>query len=209
MKIFEVTPPANNDEQQIVVAIKSGKTIANIENNLKKLNWTLLSFGNFGRVFTKSNVPYVIKISQQEDVGYEKFVSIVHTYPNKHFPKISKDIIVNSFYVYFIEKLHPMSNDILKGEMCDYCSMIDLKYVKSGYNEQKAKISAFEKTHKSLAEALEILSSIVEEDENGTLRLDLDNFNNIMQRKDGTPVIIDPFVDRMVFSAEEDWDEDS
>jgi hypothetical protein len=81
-----------------------------------------------------------------------------------------------------------------------------MKYIQ-GYEKQKQKIAAFERKYKSLANALEILKTVTEEDE-GNLMIDITSGNNVMQRKDGTPVIIDPFVDRSVFSAEEDYDED-
>ena len=191
-QINEITQPKKklSDEQEIVTALTGAKNGAQIEKNLKSLGWGIGAEGGFGKVFFKSNKNYVIKITAEEDFGYEAFVNLVHQYPNKHFPKITKDIVVNGFYVYFIEKLKPCNNIKLISEIVEYFYLLLLTNDKNRENNLTL-IKKFEQKYPSLAKAVKIIYNEVEED--STIQFD-EKAHNIMQRNDGTIVFIDPFV---------------
>ena len=95
-----------------------------LRKNLKKLGWTLLSdSGLFSDVYENPLKPYVIKINKTPDPAYARYVKLIHTHPNIHFPKIGDmkrlKVIDENYFVYLIERLQPLSRSTVIAKIID------------------------------------------------------------------------------------------
>jgi hypothetical protein len=185
-----------------------------LKTNLKKLGWEKLDNGGFSYVFENPKKSYVLKINTYEDKGYDKFVQLIKRCRNKHFPRISdrKEMHFDSpmyengltYYVYLIEKLKPIPEPYDQNFSSIIASIIDiyrwqdnpnnklmLEILQQEYDtDDYAGVYLFIKEHPSLVIAAKILGIKAQD---WGVGIDM-HAKNIMQRSDGTIVIIDPYV---------------
>jgi hypothetical protein len=83
-------------------------TIYDAEFKLNSAGWSNAGAGVFGKVFAKPNKNYVLKLFKQ-DLAYRKYLDLITSKENKHFPKLrGLPIKVNDNYSAIrIEKLEP------------------------------------------------------------------------------------------------------
>ena len=169
-----------------------------LRHQFYELGWEALSEGHFSIVFTKPNLPYVLKVNQQSDKPFQHFVELSKRYPNRHFPKISavKQIEYDeeTFYIYTIEKLNKIKTSFDLYRFADTIEKIAIApdlYLETILNNVR-RISEEEKQwfrdHPGLVKAARLVGK-----EKQWTTIDIHD-ENIMQRKDGTIVIIDPYV---------------
>ena len=164
-----------------------------LENTLKKLGWTPPTFNSYdsganSMVFANPKKSFVIKINKFPDKGYARFVEVIHEHPNKHFPKISamKSLKMGKciYYVYLIEKLKPIKNS---NKYADEIEQV-INYYTGSLEEifRFSKIPKFLSANPNLVKAARLVGKYGKND------IDMHE-GNIMQRTDGTIVIIDPY----------------
>jgi len=173
------------------IRLKQRPKLDELTERLEALGWDFVGSGSFSIVFAKPGVPYVLKVNKMNDPGFALFANVLKKFPNKHFPRIGK---VKSFSIdglvykiYLVEKLRPLTG--ITGNIAQTLSRmawtgniqlaIDLAYpeVRDILEKQPGLITATE---------------IIRANRNETLDIDLHSAN-VMQRKDGTIVIIDPY----------------
>lgn len=88
------------------------RTKQDAKERLLRHGYELLGTGNFADVFAKKGKPYVLKLFSATDIAYIKFLHLVKSTPNIHFPKIfGKFIKVNdSYWAVRLEQLEPFEN---------------------------------------------------------------------------------------------------
>jgi len=190
-------PNTSTDKRnEVVTARKIEKE--NMEAALKKLGWNCEAEGYFSSVWVNDNKPFVLKINEQPDRGYAHFVSVVKKHRNKHFPVISDqkemEIAGRKYYIYMIEKLKPINYLAAAREYLNIFSKVirfPADSLKSLFNEDNAYSYPQPPTilldNPSLVKALRIIGNNFAGFVN-----DL-HAGNIMQRDNGTIVIIDPY----------------
>jgi hypothetical protein len=188
-----------------------------LQAKLSSLGWHKLNSGGYSYVFANPKKNYVLKVNTIQDNGYDQFVQIIHRSRNKHFPRISDrktmefdgdevhNFRKNVYHVYLIEKLEELpepKNDnyasILSVIMSVYHEEWNpslktaLDWLERDYftEEEFPSIKEFILRHKELAKAAAILGNAQKYHK---LNNDLHS-RNIMQRADGTVVIVDPYV---------------
>ena len=156
---------------------------------LEKLGWIFVAEGSYSAVFTNPKKSYILKVNKRTDRGFDRFVEIVHKFRNKHFPVISNEQHLGDQSIYFIEKLQKMPNNLTAEALTDLCDDL-ISYAK--YDEANYKPhSDFTKNYMKKNPELVIACNIIGEN---SREMDIDmHMGNIMMRKDGTLVIIDPF----------------
>lgn len=158
--------------------------IFSFKDKLSQLGWVKLGDGLYSIVYTNPRKSYVLKINKIFDSGFEAFAQFVKSHPNKHFPKIGDVKQVKyaneRYYIYCIEKLYPITPLATAMKMAD---LID-----NAFYDDPPKGPAFNFFQKqpNLLGAIKLLRN----------KFGASNdihSGNIMQRKDGTIVITDPY----------------
>jgi len=170
-----------------------------LNKKLKKLGWRAVGAGSFSTVYENATSPYLLKVNKYPDVGYSTFAKIAQAHPNKHFPKIGKikkyEYDDDTYYIYLIEKLKEIpgssGSDIAQALSKVLWFPIGTPLARI-FNKKTPKI--FTK-QPGLIQALNILNKAtgIGDGRDSDVSLDLHG-ENVMQRKDGTIVIIDPFM---------------
>ena len=173
-------------------------------SKLEKLGWRSLGNGHFSMVFFNARKPYILKVNMVSDPGYTAFAKMAKQYPNKYFPKISdlKELKSNGreYGIYLIEKLVKMEieraniyaeilRSVLKGEK-GQLTLNNTDAHRLGYSQ-----SQWEHIMEEIfgdPEFVSAINMIVAGVKSRRFQVDMHQ-NNIMQRADGTPVIIDPY----------------
>ena len=166
---------------------------------LLKNNYKLSGDGTFSQVYIKDGSNIAIKVSQENDTCWLKYVELIKKYPNKHFIKIGKINRHDKFYIAFMEKLYPIDDDENEGagNVYDWFTVFINNdgfdsFGDDGYYsdpEIQNRIMKFEHGNPELAKAFRLIKNIIDPKcsfDVSTLR------NNCMKRRDGTIVIIDP-----------------
>lgn len=170
----------------------------NFEEKLLTLGWKRLGAGSFSSVFQNPKKNYVLKINKRHDEGYEHFVRLIHRYPNKSFPRISDmknlDIDGENYYVYLIEKLSKIPERTAEKYAYIFAHVIDnptdsLAQLFNSENWSYLPHSTPQifRRNPALITALRVIGRNI-----GYFGNDI-HLHNIMYRKDGTIVIIDPY----------------
>lgn len=156
---------------------------------IKKFGWKEAAQGANSTVYTNPRKSFIMKVNDKQDIGFSSYASLIKKNPNPHFPKISnmKRFKVDGkvFYIYLIEKLYL----IQPTEATKYVDWME-EYLCSDPNE----IDKFEHNKpkvfgQSMIDAMKIVRDYADR-----YRMFLDfSEDNIMQRKDGTVVISDPY----------------
>jgi len=174
MKISEITK-FNKDMSSTL----TGRHTPNIDKILRDKGYQYIDQGHFSAAYLSPNKKTVLKINRAVDPGYEHFIKVIKTHPNKHFPAISdKKKLPDGTSAYIMERLYPLQESNL-------LIVSTLLYNAMGprYTPPKKPTSV----EPSLEEALNILLKY-----RGRFQNDIRKVN-IMQRNDGTIVFIDPY----------------
>lgn len=179
---------------------------------LKTLGWE--KAGNpssYSDVFINPNKPYIIKANRVPDAGFAWFAFLTRKFPNPHFPKIGNMKVIKSkvgkekFYVYLIEKLEEVS--IRNTSEWKAFTRILNKYISGQYSLEEAEqytiklyggeidseiVQQHLSSIKNNFTFLQALDILLKHQKNFSVDV---HYENIMQRKDGTLVIIDPYTD--------------
>ena len=172
----------------------------NLVQTLKKLGWKNIGKGSFSLVFTKPNLPYVLKVNKQPDPAFLYFAKLSIDYPSRHFPKIGnmKKIEYENepYYIYTIEKLYPITNVPGIVELFTFAQLLDniarmpreplerLLRITNGMND---KLQKWIRSHPGLINACQLIGKFKPA---GIIDIHEDN---IMKRRDGTIVVVDPY----------------
>ena len=166
-------------------------------DKLKKYGWKLLGEGAASGVWLHPRIDKVLKINIFPDSAYDEFVKIIHDHPNIHFPVIydASEILKGKypFKAYFMEKLIPVS--LVNSDSIAAAINNVAKYHDKSIEELLERPSLWslrdylEELPDDLLEAARIVGRCAN---NKTGRIDI-HYQNIMRRKDGTIVIIDPY----------------
>ena len=172
-----------------------------LDENLKRLGWKKANYGSYSNVYEKADKTYILKINTVMDKGFAWFAFLTRKFPNIHFPKIgdAKVIMVEKYkyYLYMVEKLKELPQ-VRAGVLEAICSIAENNYYDGkdvSLNELLKEVHKFYEVDVREAgideEFLRALDIIFEYHGNNILDLHDANF---MQRTDGTPIIIDPYV---------------
>jgi hypothetical protein len=176
-------------------------TIARDEfiKKMNSLGWKKIGTGAYSTIYQNPNKNYVMKVTDEPDSGFDKFVGLIHKYPNLHFPIVSDrknftmkaDVFTATYSIYLIEKLYPVPINI----SLKYAKAIRSVIMSAEKPNEKIDLNIlfqnrppkFLLENPSLVQALEIIGWNGSEEE-----LDI-KADNLMKRKDGTLVITDPY----------------
>ena len=202
MKIIEATPRPprgkipdslhKNYNQSVKAGVGYGFR-PSFQDKLSNLGWNELGDGLYSTVYTNPKKSYVLKVNKISDLGFESFAQFVKKHPNKHFPKIGDVKKVRyskeNYYIYCIEKLYPINPYSTARSIANAIDIAFYRWdgnsVKDSFKGNGRYIKFFQQ-HPSLLSAIKLL--VNKFGENNDIHPD-----NIMQRKDGTIVIIDPY----------------
>jgi hypothetical protein len=163
-----------------------------LDEKLSELGWRKSGSGCFSSVYEKPSKSYIIKANVYPDTAFDYFVELTHQFKNKHFPKISDRKVIEvadfEYYIYSVEKLYPIDrrNEYLFTVDCKPYIEAIKRHLIDTHSKLSPSSQAFFAQHKELKRALDIII-----EHNGS-NLDI-SLSNIMQRKNGTLVIIDPY----------------
>jgi len=170
------------------------------------------SKGTFGVVLTHSSWQHVLKLFAKDDC-YLAFVDYAIKHPNVHFPKFEKDPIKltsffkagaqpsDKFYALKIEKLEPLGDaeDAIFGQAFMNQKFIDGYLLAKKDNTIKdwiTNVSSKRIDPFLLKKNLGLIDALIEVGNLSITNCKIDlHSQNLMKRKDGTIVIIDPFCD--------------
>lgn len=169
------------------------------KDRCKKLlsdGYKIIGKGDTSVVLHKQGESNVVKFSTCRDIETPKFVEIIKSSRNEHFPKISDIEVYNGGYFwYVIEKLSHNKTEELSAFMNDY---LQTKAVKKGgfeeadnwkafnYKNRRSLIDSFNRRFPTFSRAMDI---VIEHTRPGYLDF---HDENIMFRGN-TPVIVDPW----------------
>jgi len=166
--------------------------------------WEVLGNGVNSVALDKPGSDFIIKVSVNNDKGFNRYVLLTHKANNPHFPKISNMRRINShgivFYIYLIEKLEPVEktefNDVLLKYLRWEADQMGWDYFDAHSHvwesDYEKEVLDYIGGHPKLIQAIHQISGNYI-NMKGQFRIDLHQ-NNFMQRKDGTIVITDPFI---------------
>ena len=172
-----------------------------MEEYFSSKGWTKLGHGSYSVVFLHPKRNYVLKLNLTEDQGFDHFVEVIHANPNPHFPRIEdatvffKHKLGNIYRAYLMERLEPISTYI------DSDLSFFLQKVACQPNSSDGKIiydfkNTFEyiwRRIQPVPDNLVTAAKIIGRNTKFKAYLDI-HAKNIMQRKDGTVVITDPYI---------------
>ena len=171
-----------------------------LEKKLKKLGWEEIGMGCFSSVFRHPHKSYVLKVNQYPDKAFQKFAEISKKFPNRHFLKVGDTKVIEfngrPYYIYTLEKLYPVTSLPAGLEVFSAARFLEwvadhpwasiAEFLLGRFNPSNTLIQ-WVQNHPSLIKACQILGK-------NKLRVTIDiHEDNIMQRNDGTIVIVDPF----------------
>ena len=186
----EVTLYYKGEYEQRKAEFSEGQ-IDDLGITLNNIGWKKLDNGLYSTVYANPNKPYILKVNNRPDRAFAWFALLTHKFPNIHFPKIGNAKFTKignfNYYIYLIEKLKLILPDQTAVTISDFCNAAASQWY-SPIQDVIAQFS-FEEfpVDKELAAALRILGKYKKK-----CRLDIHE-NNVMQRADGTLVIIDPY----------------
>ena len=166
------------------------KALRSMNAFLRRKGWKLLGSGAYSLVYINLNEPFILKINKRQDQGFAWFALLTHKFPNKHFPKITAMRGVNIdgrfFHIYAIEKLVK----IPQSDVAYLCRDIADSDIGITGDSEVAALAEY----MPLEEAKSLFNAclILRKHNPRHFHVDL-HYDNIMQRKDGTVVINDPF----------------
>lgn len=150
-----------------------------LNNDLKGLKYS--GHGVHGIVYN-INKSKVFKAFDKADRGYLNFLKVIKKFKDKrHFPRVYDFFETKDYHIVVLERLEEYHN---KEGLWDHTDRAEF----AGYVDTDSGLWR-EYFNKSFDKYLKVL----EDNMPNTVGWDL-HANNIMQRKDGTPVIIDPWV---------------
>ena len=154
---------------------------------LRKLGWEKIGAGGYSTVFEKVGEQYLLKVNDDFDRPYTDFVKITRRFKSTHFP-----IIVNSrtfkvdtrdYRIYLVEKLYKIPAPIA----IELADTIRIVMRGAGTRPGDPQVQRILENQPGLLIAAKKLAA-----NKGSNAIDMHS-GNIMQRKDGTIVIIDPY----------------
>ena len=179
------------------------KLLNELEDLLLRRGWKMVGGGAFSDTWLHPKGELILKINRRSDPAYDRFIDVIQKYPNPHFPKImdAKQIIGGRwpYGIYLIEKLEKLSMDkkyIFSQALHNIAIHPDMtrnqlsEQTNDTYTDyENLKFQECMKTMPdSLMEAMRIIGR------NCPVKSYFDlHPGNIMQREDGTIVIIDPY----------------
>lgn len=160
---------------------------------LHNAGWEEIGTGYHVTVYGKAGNDYVVKIFEG-DRAYIDFLKLVKAHPNKHFPKIrGRQFISGRLVGVRMEKLFPMPKINLGGTTISAQSLMDIYLI-----EKDFPLDGYQKTLKEMAQEylrdkpeLVIALDLIHEHLLGEHVNDIHS-ENVMMRRDGTPVLTDP-----------------
>jgi hypothetical protein len=184
--------------QQIVERGDKDSTVGErLSMFIKQKGFVLLGYGANARVYGRKGSPYVIKI-YRNDPCYEKFIAFIAKNDNPHFPKVlSQPVsISNADRMVKLEALSELRDaktiEMVKHISSGFIQYYDLKPREGqdtrDYDQRIAQWMETAKQHPKLIEAIKLLHDNFS---GGGCFIDLGS-QNLMQRSDGTVVLVDP-----------------
>ena len=162
--------------------------LTKMNRKLKELGWILIDFGAFSYVYRNPSKNYVLKINNLPDPAYDKFVKFCQKVNSPYLPKIidkqTFDADGKEYNLYYIEKLYKLSVSSSRSIR----EVIDAN-IRDMPNWQVKHFRSYDLFQKYPG-LLEMILRLGNLKSYGYFDL---HPNNIMMRKDGTPVLIDPF----------------
>ena len=162
-----------------------------ITKTLESYGWLLVDSGYFSTVYSNRKKNYVLKVNLRTDPGYDKYVRFIKSHRSRYFPVISDKKLLTTVdnqkvYVYLIEKLNSyfITHEV-PDTIYDIIEILNLDY--KNLNNWKRKHSEFMKKYPGL------IQLVINLNKQKGVRLDLQRSSNVMHRRDGTPVITDPY----------------
>jgi len=184
-----------------------------LATTLAKVGWKERSSGHYSMIFTKESEPFILKVNKRQDKPFLWFAFLTRKFPNTHFPKIGNakvmsiktDIGKDKFYIYAIERLYPLKDDLgvtvsalckgIASEARNQNVDPNADYFKDWCDRKMDLITdydpVFAKQFSKQFESFMVASLILGKYARGYY-LDLHS-KNIMKREDGTIVISDPY----------------
>jgi len=167
-----------------------------ITQYLSDRGWKKTGFeGHYSTVYTNPNYQYVLKVNYNYDRAYAYYVFLIHKFPNKHFPIISNVKLITTghgikIYLYSIEKLYKLKDSDFINNYNEIENLLfAMRSTTQDYQviyDQHPEVHYYLEKNPEMWEALKTMAKYGK----GVLDFTL---NNVMQRKDGTVVITDPF----------------
>lgn len=179
MRLDELTLPSD---------IKSAGRI------LKAAGWGEDSTGLNSLVYYRDDKNYILKLFKSRDNAYWAFLELVLANPNKHFPKIigKPKKVTDAYYAVRMERLEPIKTPAhLKIYLEVQSGERDSEDLFGFMEERYQRAISYLQENPEMKVALDLIAEkllpIYEEDLHD---------GNIMERPDGTYVIIDPVIPR-------------
>lgn len=209
------------DEKSKIDAI-DGQRWDHLEELFASKGFVPIGNGLHGRVYGSDTYPYVVKLFRN-DAAYEAFLSFAAQNPNPHYAKARGKVKTISdegdYRIIRLEKLLPASKENMVMYRDSMQALAELKVIsgleeiddddfiasfvretKYGFKsnaEQRQRIADLQKKlstmNPSFVDAMKIIVNVFSDSNIGALDT---NAGNVMQRPDGTPVIIDPLQPR-------------
>ena len=168
-------------------------TVQHVDDKLLANGWAKIGDGYYATVYGKSGTSYVLKVFER-DSAYVDFLKMIAQHPNPHFPKIRGRLrVTEAYHAVRMEKLFQIPQYGVGEEKVNVNGMMSAYLIDKSYRLnyfQKKNLVFFNeyiKENPRLIEALDLIHDNLLDHHS----LDL-NKDNVMQRGDGTPVIIDP-----------------
>lgn len=172
-------------------------------NMMMKHDFSLVGNGINGAVFGNSSYPYVIKVYRR-DHAYDEWLYFSRTHRNnKYVPKIKgKGVVLNQiFNAVRLEKLVPCPISLANDLISNIDTILDASMRISTRTQLEGDEALIERSDPDLVEIARLL-----QDWEGNTDL---TTHNIMMRRDGSPVIIDPLYiqPRDAWDHDDEWEE--
>ncbi|VVC05189.1 Uncharacterised protein [uncultured archaeon] len=168
-----------------------GEKLRTIIPTFKKLGWQYTDSGSFSSVFVNPKKLYILKINYRADRPFAWFALLTRKFPNPHFPRIGDMKIFNfqhqRYYMFMIEKLEDGNIPPEWKYFRDVGTWKHTSVLKKNLLLLPKRTQQYFQENPSLVDALEIISTY-----RHGYKLDIFP-SNIMFRKDGTLVIVDPY----------------
>ena len=166
---------------------------------LQNAGYQYLGSGNYANVYAKPGANHVIKLFGHSDLAYPKFIELVQSNPNPHFPKFKGKMmkVTNDYYAIQMERLSPLPADAKAYSNIDAGSST-IGYALNDYTRQAAGLpnndlsanliptimDELEKTQSGIKEACSLIASL-----SGVV---YDIHKNNLMLRGNTLVITDP-----------------
>lgn len=204
MRLFELQP---STVKTLLGFADKGKHRSEFIQFLSDNGYSKTAEGVFGQVYTKPGDDFVIKLSKQLDPFYLRFAEYAKGKNDPHLPKLKiKSFIpqgetLSYGFIAFIEKLQPLTLDKhedwllhlalsafskIANKQITLAKQISILKTNDFYDEIVATI----RENKSLFLSMNRFKRAMK-NTSGNFQYDL-KIDNLMKRKDGTIVIIDP-----------------